>query len=153
MYPNYDRKALDPDFVFDKSDAARDERLAERIGLIRSAVDDAGFDPARRDLLVGVVQLTAFFGTTLEQAVVMARDLDDQLRGCECEVHHDIGGLHVEIIAGEPAEGLEDRTDVTVDGDVVASALNIRDRLVEVDADWDRLDRMARATILADLAG
>jgi hypothetical protein len=143
------RPAIDPDFVFDMSQAATDQRLVTRIGEIRTAVDDCGIDPARRDLVVGVVQLLAFVGATPDQAVRAALDLADQLMGCEVEVHHEIGDLRIEIIAGEPADELTDQTIVEIDGDPLISILNQRERLVETDVDWDALDRLAVRTLLA----
>lgn len=143
------RPAVDPDFVFDMSQAATDQRLVIRIGEIRTAVDAAGFDPARRDLLVGTVQLLAFVGATPDQAIRVARDLADQLQGSEVEIHHEIGDLRIEVIAGEPADDLTDRTVVEIDGDPLISVLNQRERLVETDVDWEALDRLAARTLLA----
>jgi len=143
------RPAIDPDFVFDMSQAATDQRLVTRIGEIRAAVDAGGFDPERRNLVVGIVQLLAFAGATPDQAVRAARDLADQLQGSEMEIHHEIGDLRIEIIAGESADELTDQTIVEIDGDPLISVFNQRERLVETDVDWDALDRLATRTLLA----
>lgn len=138
---------LDPDFVFDASQAALDERLVVRIGEIRTAIAAEGFQ--RADLLAGISQLLAFVGATPAQAVAFARDLDDQIVGSEVEMHHDVGGIHVQIVAGEPFDEHTDQTVVEIDGDPLISAFNQRERLVEVDADWPALDRLAQRTLLA----
>ena len=143
------RPAIDPDFVFDMSQAATDQRLVTRIGEIRAAVDAGGFDPERRNLVVGIVQLLAFAGATPDQAARAARDLDQQLQGSEVEMHHDINCLHVELVAGDPFDEITDQTVVEFDGRPLIAAFNQRDRLIEVDIDWDGLDDLARATILA----
>ena len=141
------RPALDPDFVFDASQAALDERLVVRIGEIRTAV--AAENLERGDLVLGISQLLAFLGATAEQAVTFARDLQDQITGSEVEMHYDIGGHHVELVAGEPFDQYTDQTVVEIDGDPLIQAYNQRERLVEVDADWPALDRLAQRTLLA----
>ncbi|MFZ3481985.1 hypothetical protein [Sphingomonas sp. 3-13AW] len=142
------RSALDPDFVYDASRAALDERLVCRISMIRQAVD-ANFGLPRRNLVGGIAQLFAFAGADAEEAVRIARGFDDQLQGSEEDVSHVVGDTLIEIVAGEPPDELTDTTIIMINAEAVATAYNQRETLVEVDADWDALDELAHNTVLA----
>jgi hypothetical protein len=142
---------MDPDDIFDLIEFPFDERVVTRMGEIRVALQRNDFSEDEKsgfaaDVLACSLQVLAFLGATVEQAVAVAHVAAAVMHGADQEAPCDLNGALVSFEAGDRYGEYGESVVMLIDGRQLLSFEYVGTELEDLAGDWDAFrDIAARA--------